>query len=79
MSSERREYEMTQEQLNAILDACKPVPYMVVGGLPPSTPQDNANRAWEKLGRDMGFEGMTVRPVPGKGDLFFTAIPVSQQ
>ena len=30
----RKEYEMTQAQLDKILDACKPVPYIVVGGMP---------------------------------------------
>jgi len=31
----RKEYEMTQAQLDAILNACKPVPYMVFGGMEP--------------------------------------------
>lgn len=73
----RREYEMTQEQLDKILDACKPVPYIVVGGVPPRSPQQNANDAWQSLGREMGFDYMTVRPC-GKGDLFFTAEPLKE-
>jgi len=37
--------------------------------------QENANYAWEKLGKELGFKYMTVRP-NGKGDRFFTAEPV---
>ncbi len=68
----RKEYEMTQAQLDAILDACKPVPYMVFGGMEPRSPQENANDAWKALGDELGFDHMTVQP-NGKGDRFFTA------
>ena len=71
----RVEYEMTEEQLKQLLDACKPVPYMVIGGHAPSSPQENANRAWMGLGKEMGFDWETVRPVQGKGQRFFTAVP----
>ena len=70
----RVDYEMTQEDLDTILDACKPVPCMMIGGSTPSNPQDNANRAWERLGRKMGFESTTVRPSK-KGQRFFSAVP----
>ena len=69
----RREYEMSDAQLKKILDASRPVPYMIIGGVHPSSPQENANRAWEQLGREMGFSHMTVRPEPDKGYRFFTA------
>jgi predicted TIM-barrel fold metal-dependent hydrolase len=69
----RKEFEMTEEDLNALLKACKPVPYMVIGGYVPRSPQENANDAWERLGKKMGFDHMTVRPISGKGDRFFTA------
>ena len=71
----RRECEMTEAQLKALLDACKPVPYMVFGGVPPRSPQENANSAWAALGRTLGFKPMTVQPVAGKGQRFFTAEP----
>lgn len=66
-------YEMTQEDLDQILEACKPVPYIIIGGIPPRSPQENANTAWAELGRRMGFKHMTVRPIPGKEQRFFTA------
>jgi len=73
---ERKEYEMTEADLAKILDACKPVTYMVFGGVPPRTPQENANAAWAELGKRMAFDHMSVKP-NGKGDRFFTAVPVA--
>lgn len=69
----RKEFTMTQEQCDKLLDACKPVPYMVIGGIPPRSPQENANAAWASLGQELGFEPMSVRPVAGKGMEVFTA------
>lgn len=69
----RREYEMTEQQMEVLIAACKPVSYMVFGGMEPRSVQENANAAWCALGREMGFDGMTVRPVSSKGLRFFTA------
>lgn len=71
----RTNYEMTQEDLDAILAACKPVPCMMIGSYAPASPQENANRAWKELGKKMGFDGDTVEPRAGMGMRFFTAIP----
>ena len=71
----RVQYEMTGEDLAAILNACKSVPVMMIGGFAPLSPQENANAAWRRLGEKMGFDHMTVRPVPGAGQRFFTAVP----
>lgn len=70
----RTNYEMTEEDLKAILDACKPVVAMMIGGHAPSSQQENANNAWAALGRKMGFDHMTVQPT-SKGNRFFTAVP----
>lgn len=69
----RQTYTMTQEQYDTLLEAMKPVPYMIVGGMAPPSQQENANRAWEKLGKELGFQYMTVRP--GGSKLEFTAEP----
>jgi hypothetical protein len=69
------EYEMSQPQLDKLMNACKAVPYMVVGGIAPRSPQENANDAWAALGAEMGFDSTTVQPC-GKGDRFFTAPPI---
>jgi hypothetical protein len=71
----RKEFEMTDEQLNKILDACKPVPYMVFGGMEPPSPRENANSAWQHLAGELGFVWDTAEPINGKGRKFFTAIP----
>ncbi len=68
----RQEFTMTQAQRDALVEASKPVPYMVVGGAEPRSPQENANDAWRELGKELGFKHMTVQP--GCGDpLCFTA------
>ena len=75
----RNEYEITEEQLNAILDVCKPTPCIMVGGSTGPTPQDNANRAWAELGKEMGFDGFTVQPITSKGNRFFSAVPTETE
>ncbi len=59
---ERRTYTLTDEQFQRILDASRPVTYMVFGGIPPRSPQENANTAWQALGEEIGFKWDTVRP-----------------
>lgn len=71
----RTEYEMTEADLSKLMEAFKPVPYMVIGGHEPRSQQDNANAAWAELGKHMGFDGSTVRPIAGKGNRFFSAVP----
>lgn len=70
----RVNYEMTESDLEEILEACKPVPCIMIPGCTPASAQENANRAWEKLGKKMGFDSTTVRPLD-KGQRFFSAVP----
>lgn len=74
----RQTFEMSEEQLATLLDACKPTPVMFLSGGEPihNTPQQNANAAWKSLGEQMGFKSATVQPISGKGDRFFSAYPV---
>ena len=69
----RKEFELTDEELGRLLDADKPVPYLIFGGLPPSSPQEKANSAWQSLAEKHGFQWDTVQPIAGKDDKFFTA------
>ncbi len=73
----RTNYEMTEADLDKILDACKPtIAIWGSGGVPfGGSPQENANRAWAELGSRMGFDAMTVEPRPGMGNRYFTAVP----
>lgn len=75
----KRRFEMTQADLDELLDACRPVPYMVFGGIPPRSPQENANAAWQSLGARMGFDAMTVEQIPGADQKCFLAEPVEQE
>lgn len=73
----RKEYRLTSEQKGKLLEAMKPVPYMVIGGQPPRSQQENANAAWKELGKELGFIWDTVRPIQGKTDDWFSAIETS--
>jgi hypothetical protein len=77
--SMRTEYEMTEDDLAKLMDASKPTPVMYLSGGRPmyDSPRENANRAWKALGHRMGFNYLTVRPVSGKGQRFFTAEPLT--
>lgn len=72
-----KDFEMTKEQFREIMNACKPTPVMYLSGGKSmfKSPQENANYAWKKLGKELGFDYMTVKP-NGKGDRFFSAEPL---
>lgn len=73
---ERVRYEMTEDQLEKLIKRCRPTPVMLIGGHNTgASAQENANRAWEALGLEMGFDHMTVMPVGGESTKVFTAIP----
>ena len=70
-----RRFDMTAEQLERLLDACQPVPaIMLQCGMPPS-PQEKANNAWRRLGEEMGFKHTTVNPIAGQPQTAFLAEP----
>lgn len=73
----RKRFKLTEEQFQRLVDAARPVPYLIVNGIGPRSPQENANDAWCVLGRELGFDGMSVRPDP-EGAMFFTAEVTSQ-
>lgn len=68
----RAEFQMTEQQLQRLMDACLPAAAMWIGG-PPRSVQENANDAWKRLAGELGFVWDTVAPVPGKSPLYFTA------
>jgi hypothetical protein len=70
---------MTEDDLKKLLEACRPTPCILIGSYPPPTPEENANRAWENLGKKMGFDYMTVQPIPGKALSFFSAVPLESE
>ena len=55
------------------MDACRPVRMIALQCGTPSSPQENANAAWSKLGKELDFDPMSVEPVIGKDTKFFSA------
>lgn len=68
----RIEFKLTPEEKARILEASKPVIMIHVGSWP-ATPQENANRVWEEIGRERGFDPYSVERVLGKDEDYFTA------
>ncbi len=73
----RKNFEMTQAQLEKLYEAGKPIPLIAIHIGRMESVQERANRTWEELGKEMGFDYMSVKPT-GQGDRFFTA-EVSQE
>jgi len=73
-----KEYEMTKEQLDKLIDSCKPTPSITLQCGEPKSRQETANIAWKSLGKKMRFDCMTVKP-NGKGNRFFTAEPLEDK
>ena len=63
----KRQYRLTDAELESILDASKPVTYMVIGGVEPRSPQENANDAWQTVAMNHGFIWDTAEGA-GTGD-----------
>ena len=68
----RKKFTMTQEQLDTIMAACKPVPMIMLQCGGPRSPQENVNFAWQSLGKELGFKCDTVQP-SGSDQKTFTA------
>lgn len=63
-----KRFILTDEQYASIIEASKPTPVMYLsGGMSMfDSPQENANRAWQNLAKELGFVWDTVRPVSGE-------------
>lgn len=77
----RKEYELSQEDLDTLLDASKPVPVMYLSGGQPmfGTPQQNVNRVWKEIGQKYRFFWNTAQPIAGKGQRFITAVAIESE
>lgn len=70
----KREFEMTEADYAALMEACKPVPYLVANGVVPESPRDRVMAVWLEMGERMGFDYETAAP-SGKGQRVFLAVP----
>jgi hypothetical protein len=69
----KKEFKLTEEQYERLIEASQPVPYLVVGGVEPMSPCRKAESIWMQLGEEMGFKWNTAEPIPGKNRLYFHA------
>lgn len=71
----RRTFELSEKQLQDILEASRAVPLMYLSGGTPmgGSQQENANSAWQRIAKEMGFVWDSVLPMPERGQGFFTA------
>lgn len=72
-----KEYKMTDEEFQAIMDISKDkTPVIFVGVWLGLGKQERANKFWEEMGKKHSFEYMTVRPIDGKSSHYFTATEI---
>lgn len=68
-------YRMTDEEIAELKEACRPVPYMVFGGMEPRSPRDNAMDVWNKVSARVGCKCDTIAPANTGDDRDFEAEP----
>jgi hypothetical protein len=68
-------YELTQEQYDRLMEASRPVMYIVACGTEPTSPRENAERVWREVANEHGCRYDTIQPYHGMGPRFFTAEP----
>lgn len=72
----RERYHLSAAQMERLLEASKPSPMIMLQCGNPMSPQEKSNLVWISLGKEMGFQAMTVKP-DGSGDAHaFTALTV---
>lgn len=74
MTKERKQYTLTPEDRDKLLEAGSPMSLVAVNCVPLRSPQQSINNAWARLGDRMGFVGSTAAPV-GVNLFKFTAVP----
>ena len=60
-------YRLTDEEFNKLMDASKPVPYMVFDGIEPRSPHDNAMDVWRTVAARVGCDVDSIGSA-GTGD-----------
>lgn len=71
-------YRMEQSDFDDLMKAinsARGTPLIALQCGMPESPQEAANRAWEKLGDKMGFQSKTARPAASGDKLEFMAEP----
>lgn len=59
----RREYTLTRAQYDHLINQMTAEPLILLQCGMPRSQQEKANDAWVALGKELGFDGMTVHPL----------------
>jgi hypothetical protein len=74
-----KRYRMTDAELKNLLEACKPVPYLVIGGIEPRSPAENAFSAWRDIAVRLGYKVETIESAGTGDDHDFMAEPQEEK
>lgn len=71
---------MTEAEHESLLQASRPVPYMIIGGVLPRSPYENAMVVWREVSRRVGCYADSIEKSVKTPDdeLTFSAIPVEE-
>jgi hypothetical protein len=70
----RRDYRLSDADYDRLIEASKPVMYLVANGSEPTSPRDAALRIWREIADREGFDVDSVKQ-GSDGNGHFTAIP----
>ena len=70
-------YRMTDDELNMLMNASKPVPYLVFGGIEPRSPRDNAMDVWRTVAARVGCDVDSIEPAETGDNHEFNARPLA--
>lgn len=74
MSAARRDYRLTHADHTRLIEASKPVMYLVANGSEPTSPRDAAMRIWREIADREGVDVDSIRQ-GSDGNGHYTAIP----
>lgn len=72
-------YRLTDEELNELLEASKPAPYMVFGGVEPRSPRQKAMDVWRKVATRVGCDVGSIESAGTGDDHDFKAQPKGEK
>ena len=71
-------YRLTDEEFNRLMEASKPVPYMVIGGVEPESPYDKAKRVWLDVASRVHCDIDSIGPANTGNNRDFMAAPLNK-
>jgi hypothetical protein len=69
-------YELTEKEFQELVDASKPVPYIIVGGRAPMSPYERAMLVWDKVAKRVNCERDTIEAYDKNNLRMFKAMPL---